>query len=71
VVFSTLRNGMRRHDLIERLVARDHAEITPGALLECTHAGFQVSDLCRKLSVALAQLVVLSSLRRDRRVEST
>jgi hypothetical protein len=71
MVFSTLRNGMRRNDLIKRLVTRDHAEIAPGALFESAHAGFQIADLGRKLSVSLAELVVLGSLRRDRCFETT
>ena len=71
MVFSTLRNGMWWNDLIKRLVARDHAKIAASALLECTHAGFQIANFGCKLSVSLTQLVVFRSLRCDRRLEST
>ena len=71
MVFSTLRNGMRRNDLIKRLVTRDHAEIAPRALLQRSHPRLQVADFGRKLSVALGQLVVFRPLRRDRGLEMT
>ena len=70
VVFSTLRHGMWWNDLIKCLVTRDHAKIAASALLECTHAGFQIANFGRKLPVSLTQLVIFRSLRCDRRLES-
>jgi len=71
VVFSTLRNGSRRNDLIKRLVARDHAEITPGALLERLHTVLQITHFGCELPISLAQLIVLRSLRCDCRLKSS
>jgi hypothetical protein len=71
MVFSTLRNGMRWNDLIKRLVTRDHAKIAARTLLERPHAGFQIANFGRKLSVSLTKLVVFRSLRCNRCLEST
>lgn len=71
VVISTLRNRMRRNDLIKRLIARDHPQIAPGALFQRSHPRFQVADFRGELSVALGQLVIFAPLRRDCRFETT
>jgi hypothetical protein len=71
VVFSTLRNGMWRNDLIKRLITGDHAEIAASALFERLHAALQITYFGRELAIALTQLVVFGPLRRDRRIKAT
>jgi hypothetical protein len=71
VVFSTLRNGTWRNDLIKRLITGDHAEIAAGALFERLHAVLQITYFGCELPIALAKLVVFGSLRRDCRIETT
>ena len=70
MVFSTLRNRMRRNDLIERLISGDHAQIAPSALLQRLHSILQITHLGCKLPVALTQLVIFGPLRRNRRIET-
>lgn len=69
--FSTLCNRTWRNDLVERLIARDHAEIAPGALFERLHAILQIAYFGRQLPIALAQLVILCPLRRNRSLQAT
>jgi hypothetical protein len=69
-VFSTLRNGTWRNDLIKRLVTRDHAEIAPSTLLERLHTALQITHFGCELPVALAQPVIFASLRRNCRLET-
>jgi hypothetical protein len=71
VVFSTLRNGTWRNDLIERLITGDHAEITTGALFERLHTVLQITYFGGELPISLAKLVVFGSLRRNCRLETT
>ena len=58
--------GPDGHHLIERLVARDHAEVAAGALLEGVHAGLEVAHLGGQLPIALGELIVLGMLGADR-----
>jgi hypothetical protein len=70
VVFSTLRNGTWRNDLIKRLITGDHAEIAAGALFERLHTVLQITYFGRELPIALAKLVIFGPLRRDCRLET-
>jgi hypothetical protein len=71
VVFSTLRNGPWRYDLIKGLITGDHAEIAAGTLFERLHTVLQITHFGRELPIALPKLVVFGSLRRDCRLETT
>ena len=71
VVFSALRNGTWRNDLIKRLIAGDHAEIAAGALFQRLHTVLQIAYFSCELPIALAKLVVFGPLRRYCRLETT
>jgi len=66
----TLGDRLPRHDLIKRLIACNHAKLAARALLERLHAALQIVHFGCELPIALAQVVILGSLRRDRALET-
>jgi len=64
------RFGAAWDDLIERLVAADHAEIAASSFLQSAHPGFEVADFGAELVVTLGELVVFGMLPGDVSLET-